>query len=96
MNMILTKILTTLRKIGGVYGVAIILTIVFTILRFLNVIKWNWLWVLSPLWILIGIIILAVIIIYAWYFIVSIATKIKYQRRFNEFKRRVDAITQKK
>lgn len=28
-----------------------LLTIAFIVLRFVNVITWSWLWVLSPLWI---------------------------------------------
>lgn len=36
----------------GFYG---LLTIVFIVLKLLNVISWSWIWVLSPLWISFGI-----------------------------------------
>ena len=39
-------------------GVSGILTIVFIILKLFKVINWNWLWILSPLWIPIGIVII--------------------------------------
>lgn len=32
-------------------GVCDVLTIVFVVLKLLGVIKWSWLWVLSPTWI---------------------------------------------
>ena len=32
-------------------GFAGLLTIVFIVLKLVNVIDWSWLWVLSPLWI---------------------------------------------
>ena len=35
---------------GGI-GFSGLLTIVFIVLKLCNVIKWSWLWVLSPLWI---------------------------------------------
>ena len=35
---------------GGI-GFAGILTIVFIVLKLVGVVKWSWLWVLSPLWI---------------------------------------------
>ncbi len=39
---------------GGV-GFGGLLTIVFIVLKLVGVISWSWLWVLSPIWILIGI-----------------------------------------
>jgi glucan phosphoethanolaminetransferase (alkaline phosphatase superfamily) len=35
---------------GGI-GFVGLLTIVFIVLKLCNVIKWSWIWVLSPLWI---------------------------------------------
>ena len=35
---------------GGI-GFSGLLTIVFIVLKLLNVIQWSWLWVLAPLWI---------------------------------------------
>lgn len=39
---------------GGI-GFTGILTIVFIVLKLLDVIKWSWWWVLSPIWISFGI-----------------------------------------
>lgn len=38
------------RSSGGI-GFVGVLTIVFIVLKLINVINWSWLWVLSPLWI---------------------------------------------
>lgn len=35
----------------GRLGIVSVLTIVFIVLKLLGVIKWSWIWVLSPLWI---------------------------------------------
>lgn len=39
---------------GGI-GFTGVLTIVFIVLKLLDVIKWSWWWVLSPIWISFGI-----------------------------------------
>lgn len=44
----------------GFFG---LLTIVFIILKLVNVIQWSWLWVLSPLWIVAIIWVLLVILV---------------------------------
>ncbi len=36
---------------GGGIGFCGLLTIAFIVLKLMGVIKWSWLWVLSPLWI---------------------------------------------
>lgn len=41
-----------------------LLTIVFVVLKLLNVISWSWLWVLSPLWISFILFVIFGIIIY--------------------------------
>lgn len=53
-------------------GVSTLLTIVFVVLKLCNVIDWNWWWVLSPLWIPVG---LAIFIIVVAYFVVRVATR---------------------
>lgn len=35
------------------WGLAIILTIIFIALQVTNVINWSWVWLISPLWIII-------------------------------------------
>ena len=47
---------------GGI-GFIGVLTIVFIVLKLLNVIDWSWWWVLSPLWISFGLSILVIVII---------------------------------
>ena len=37
-------------KQGGL-GIVSVLTIIFIALKLLGVIKWSWIWVLSPIWI---------------------------------------------
>ena len=37
-------------KQGGL-GIVSVLTIIFIVLKLLGVIKWSWIWVLSPIWI---------------------------------------------
>ena len=46
---------------GGI-GFTGILTIVFIILKLLDVIKWSWWWVLSPIWISFGIALVVIFI----------------------------------
>lgn len=46
---------------GGI-GFAGLLTIAFVVLKLCKVISWSWWWVLSPLWISVGIAIIAIII----------------------------------
>ena len=41
---------------GSLPGFSTILTLVFITLKLCNVISWSWLWVLSPIWIPIGIV----------------------------------------
>ena len=37
-------------KQGGL-GIVSVLTIIFIVLKLLGVIRWSWIWVLSPIWI---------------------------------------------
>ena len=46
---------------GGI-GFTGLLTIVFVVLKLLNVIKWSWWWVLSPIWISFGIALVVIFI----------------------------------
>ena len=46
---------------GGI-GFIGILTIVFIVLKLLDVIKWSWWWVLSPIWISFGIALVVIFI----------------------------------
>lgn len=53
---------------GGI-GFAGLLTIAFIILKLIGIIKWSWLWVLSPLWIsfIVGLILILIgILILHW------------------------------
>lgn len=92
----LNKVLNFLRKIGGVYGIAAILTLAFISLKIFHVISWNWFWTLSPLWILAGIILLGLFCIYLYMFVYSTILKIKYEKKFREFKKFVDTLPKKK
>jgi membrane protein YdbS with pleckstrin-like domain len=53
---------------GGV-SVATILTLIFVVLKLTDNIDWSWWWVLSPLWISIGLTTIAVILLTVVYII---------------------------
>ena len=48
---------------GGVSIVGI-LTIIFIVLKLVDVIDWSWIWVLSPIWISLGGLLIILIIVY--------------------------------
>ena len=48
---------------GGGVGFVGLLTIVFIVLKLLNVIEWSWWWVLSPVWISASLVIATVLIV---------------------------------
>lgn len=50
---------------GGI-GFVGLLTIVFIVLKLTSVIKWSWIWVLSPLWISLIVIILLGLLLSFW------------------------------
>ena len=47
---------------GGI-GIATVLFLIFLVLKLCKVITWSWWWVLSPIWISLG---LTVVVIFAW------------------------------
>lgn len=51
-------------KVSINLGVFSILGIAFVILRLAEVIKWSWIWVLSPFWMPLAVVILVVIVFY--------------------------------
>ena len=56
-------------KQGGL-GIVSVLTIIFIVLKLLGVIKWSWIWVLSPLWI-------SAVIVVAVFSVILIGGRIK-------------------
>ena len=56
-------------KQGGL-GIVSALTIVFIVLKLLGVIKWSWIWVLSPIWI-------SAVIVVAVFSVILIGGRIK-------------------
>ena len=52
-------------SVGTVIGFTGLLTMVFITLKLLGKITWSWLWVLSPIWIDVGIICIVLIIMFA-------------------------------
>lgn len=52
------------RTTSGGIGFTGLLTIVFITLKLLGVIKWNWIWVLSPIWISVLLFIIGFIVFY--------------------------------
>lgn len=61
--------------VGGGFSLPTVLTLIFVVLRLMNVITWSWMWVLSPLWISMALIILILLISLI---VVSIASLIVY------------------
>ena len=59
-------------KIELDFSLSFILTIIFFVLKMLNVIDWAWIWVLSPIWISL---ILTIIIVIIW----KIWIKLRYR-----------------
>ena len=55
-----------MEKASGSIGFGGLLQIVFIVLKLLNLISWNWFWVLSPAWISVA---LAIIIVLATAFL---------------------------
>ena len=53
-----------MEKTGKTIGFTGILTVAFVVLKLCGVIKWSWLWVLSPIWISVAIWILFLTILY--------------------------------
>lgn len=50
-------------KIELDFSLSFVLTVVFFVLKMLNIIDWAWIWVLSPIWISL---ILTIIIVIIW------------------------------
>ena len=53
-------------KIELDFSLSFVLTVVFFVLKMLNIIDWTWIWVLSPIWISLILIIIIVIIWKIW------------------------------
>ena len=62
--------MTTNYYSGGGIGFAGLLTILFIALKLLDKIDWSWWWVLSPIWISIGIVVffILIVVILLWIF----------------------------
>lgn len=54
------------------FSLSFVLTIVFFVLKMLNIIDWAWIWILSPIWISL---ILTIIIVIIW----KILVKFRYK-----------------
>lgn len=61
----------TVYKSGGGIGFAGVLTIVFVVLKLVGVINWPWIWVLSPIWIGIGIALIFALILFIIFIIIK-------------------------
>ena len=61
----------TVYKSGGGIGFAGVLTIVFVVLKLVGVINWPWVWVLSPIWISIGIALIFALILFIIFIIIK-------------------------
>ena len=68
------KQVTTTAGSAGL-GLADVLTIVFVVLKLVGVINWPWIWVLSPLWISLGLALLIFLIVFAIIIITALIFK---------------------
>lgn len=68
---------------GGV-GFAGLLTIAFVVLKLCKVIDWPWMWVISPIWISIGLVLFIFGCMGLYYFIKSYKERIKIEKRIME------------
>lgn len=68
------KQVTTTAGSAGL-GLADVLTIVFVVLKLVGVIDWPWIWVLSPLWISLGLALLIFLIVFAIIIITALIFK---------------------
>lgn len=51
------------KSTGAGLGIPGVLTLIFVVLKLVGVVNWSWLWVLSPLWISLGLIIVVIALI---------------------------------
>lgn len=65
----------------SIIGIAEVLTIVFVVLKLIDVIAWSWWWVLSPLWIPFAIILPIIIISFIILIAFEISDKSKKNRK---------------
>jgi hypothetical protein len=72
---------------GGI-GFVGLLTIVFITLKLLGKIDWPWVWVVSPIWIGLGIVLVILCIIAIIWAIVHGIKEVNYRRRRKAFKAR--------
>lgn len=56
---------------SGGLGLAGVLTIIFVVLKLTNNINWPWLWVLSPLWISVGLSLIVMVIFLISFLVIS-------------------------
>lgn len=64
---------------AGGLGFVSVLTLIFIILKLVNVIDWSWLWVLSPIWISLGLIFLVTFCGFIYFIIRRKYMKKKYK-----------------
>lgn len=57
------------------FGFTFLLSIIFFIMKVLNFINWDWIWIASPIWIFFGINFVSVIVILIYFLIEEIKRK---------------------
>jgi ABC-type bacteriocin/lantibiotic exporter with double-glycine peptidase domain len=76
---------------GGV-GFAGLLTIAFVVLKLCKMIDWPWMWVVSPIWISIGLVLLFMGIIGLYYLLKSYKINKEYEARRKEREAKINEI----
>lgn len=57
-----------------------LLTLLFIILKLCNIISWSWIWIVSPLWIVVGINILIILVFFFYTVIKVVRQNMKYHK----------------
>lgn len=66
---------------SGGLSLASVLTIVFVVLKLCGVIDWSWWWVLSPIWISLGLTLVIVIVVFVVSLIMVYRNEGKWRKR---------------
>ena len=72
---------------GGI-GFTGLLTIAFIVLKLCNVINWSWWWVLSPIWISVGLFVGVLAIVFLFFVVVLITAAIDEARENRKRKKK--------
>jgi len=65
-------------KIPLINMYSILITLIFILMQYINIINWHWIWIISPLWIPLAFAIVIMIVIYLFKFIIYLTDRNKF------------------